>query len=81
MRNGAAAATATIALTRSGCSAAVRVLHQTLVQMPMSGACSMPSRSITAMMSPTNSTSAYAVGSRGRSLRPLPLGSIVTTRP
>ncbi len=53
--------------------------RQLLVHMPTSTARSTPAASITAIVSATNSVSAYASAVCGRSDRPLPRGSMVTT--
>jgi hypothetical protein len=59
---------------------AVSKARQALMHSPMSTAWPAPTASITAMVSAANSVSAYACGDCGRSDRPFPRGSMVTTR-
>lgn len=66
--------------TRSGCWAARSSDHQALEHRPTRRALSTPTASITASVSAAKRSSRYISGSSLRSERPLPLGSIVTTR-
>ena len=69
-----------IPATRSGCSAATRVPQSTPAESPTRTAAPVPVASITASVSAANSASRYAATPLGRSERPLPRPSNVTTR-
>ena len=66
--------------TRSGCRAATIRLVHALVHSPTSRAFSTPTASITATVSSARCVNAICAGSWVRSERPLPRGSIATTR-
>ena len=77
---GIAGPNSTSPIARSGWSAARLMAYPAPIERPATTARSVPVASSTATASATNSVPAYAAGPGGRSERPLPRPSNVTTR-